>query len=119
MSTAQAMHRVDLAGRDRLLQLLERQVSGHFPKYSANVSSKHKKGRGRQEPATASLKYQPVSPTFFSASAIAAWRAAMIVAEWRALEAAILEGKPDDRGQDGEADRDIERPVVRRLDADG
>ena len=40
------------------------------------------------------------------------------VAERRTLEAPVLEGKPDDRGQDEEADGDPERLVVRRLDAD-
>ena len=40
------------------------------------------------------------------------------VADRRTLEALVLEGEPDDRGQDEEPDGDLQRPVVRRLDAD-
>src|SRR5262245_16190088 len=39
------------------------------------------------------------------------------VTDRRSLKTLVLECEPDDRGEDEEADRDVERPIVRRLDA--
>ena len=65
------------------------------------------------------MRQWPVSPTACSAALIAAWRVRDHVADRRTLEAvAFSKANQTIAVRIEEADGDVERPVVRRLDAD-